>query len=48
MMEKILQLDVLYAHSFVQFMVPLLIKICNTSKISRIRACRSTASSAFA
>lgn len=36
-MEKILQLDVLYAHSFVQFMVPLLIKICNTSKISRIR-----------
>lgn len=36
-MEKILQLDVMYAHSFVQFMAPLLIKICNTSKISRIR-----------
>ena len=36
-MEKILQLNIMYAHSFVQFMAPLLIKICSTSKISRIR-----------
>jgi hypothetical protein len=36
-MEKILQLDVMYAHSFVQFAVPVLTKICNSSKVSRIR-----------